>query len=220
MASIALLDEDTTIRYLARETNYDAGVAPGYTHNTGWETKESQTQILYRCDFSAEVTGGHGIDAATLYLYVETVSWAGPELEASDYTWKCDRIRRNGQGGATEWIEDEATNLIYATGSNWGTEAAENLTTDRDVTDQALALGPANAAVPCWWSFTVTDLVQDARDNYNDVFDVIIDPGFVVLEDEALYLRITRRETEGFEPYLSITHSGAAVTFVPQVMIF
>lgn len=215
--STAYFDDDTTIRFMSAGSNYWYGVTDG-EHWTGWETKTSQTQILYRCDFSAEVQAGDDVDAATLYLYVAGVTSSG--LAPEDWNWDCIRIRRNGQNAATEWIEDEATDEDYCTDTAWGADGAEDTTTDRDAGLYVYTVGPAD--VPCWWTFDVTTLVQDARANHNDVFDVIIDPGFTPIgENDYLYLRIPDALNETTPPYLSITHSAAAPpTFVPRVMIF
>jgi hypothetical protein len=202
MPTLVDIQADTTIRYLAQTVNYDLGVPwiGGDFHWTGFETKEAQTQVLYRCDFSGDVTAGHTIDEALLYLYVTTAQSSGFTTE--DYTWKCDRIRR-------AWVEDEATDLVYTTGNNWGTAGAENAATDRGA-PQDLQLGPVAATIPCWWVFDVTEHCVLARSDYDDVFNAIIDPGFALLgELDFLWLGIEDRLDEaGHTPYLSITHSG------------
>lgn len=203
------IQADTTLRYMAQATNYDIGVpwAGGTDHLTGFETKAAQCQILLRCDFSGDIPALDDISAATLNLYVVWGQSSG--LLPPDYTWKCDRIRR-------VWVEDEATDLIYTTGNNWGTAGAENVATDRGA-PQDLQVGPAGGDIPCWWTFNVLAHVLDARLNHSDIFNAIIDPGFILIEEGYLYLCIEDRLNEdGHTPYLSITHEGAPPAGAPR----
>lgn len=99
------------------------------------------------------------ITGATLYLRYSTK----PGDDPVGRTYWVNRLTRS------DWVELEATWNIYKTANNWTNPGGDFTETDR-----ASAVVPADLG---WMSWTVTALVQDARDNRGDLLELLVKDG-------------------------------------------
>jgi hypothetical protein len=61
------------------------------------------------------------------------------------------------------WVSNQATGVIYKTGSNWNDSMASASGTDYNTTAESSVALPASASLPAWftWNFTNLTIVQD-----------------------------------------------------------
>lgn len=220
-----ILDDGCGIRELFPDANFDGGGlvdsngGEDWRHSYGMRTKENQHSVLLHCDFSV-VPSTATIDDVTLRVFISDVS-EGPGLNIEDYTWAIYKCLRNA-AGPDDWVTDEATYNIYSTGNSWqvaGCKGAE----DQSIPFATFQL--ADDSVNYWLPIDVKSIVEDAHDNENQIFNVVME-GYQVLSGESdyLYMKFKSYKCSGAwlagRPYLRITYTPAGVEFLPQVMIF
>lgn len=150
---------DTHISSLQPDTNYGSIAAP----MVGWIVNKYEARCLLQADLSLYIPAGSTIVAATLYLWIETISWNANSL------YKGFRIKTENR----PWVEMEATWNIYKTGSSWQTAGGFGID-DQDVTVTfGGAWNPPNQQG--WTSVDCTSFVQDAWTNRGKLFDCVLE---------------------------------------------
>ena len=165
--------------------DYTATTMEAYTYNFDHYNNVQSTVIL-KFDFSS-LPDTATISSATLSLYADSVPGYNGSLLA----------RRLIQ---TAWVESEATKFIYSTGNNW-IEYFGDYTTDNQAYETLYGTG--------WKDFTVTGIVQYARENTSEVVHFWIGVTTVQYDQSGrVIFRSSEHVTSSTHPKLTITYSN------------
>lgn len=140
---------------------------------------------------------GATVQSAELFLYLESNS--------SVHSVSAYRL-------LLDWIEAQVTWNDYATATAWntaGADAASDITGEDSTADRrATALDVvAVSGAPGWFSWDVTDLVQDWLDGVASEYGIIIISSLEGSGTSWATFRTSEHATDGNRPYLRITYT-------------
>jgi uncharacterized LabA/DUF88 family protein len=171
-----------------------------YIWSGGFDTNYGSSSALFQCNYNfspsllrfslAAIPSGTTITSATLSMYTTQVNGPGTET-----AYACLR----------NWVEDQATWNVYATGQSWGTAGGRNTTTDYENIAQGNTV--TINTVSTWYSWNILNAVQrwyaGTLSNYGIIFHGTGDFAASVSSDNA---------DAAYRPKLVVVHSAVTAT--------